>query len=118
MKIYVLNYNYEIMTEVIKYKFKMTKISKKLIKISQYKDFNDEQSTSTIPRDDTMYFSPIPTIFPRPIEKPIEILPNGKFRVTLKKDSENLKFFKTNLKEGCKCKSCWIQRKFELVTVF
>ena len=106
------------MTEVIKYKFKITKISRKLIKISKYEDFNDDNDTaSTIPRDDTIYFSPIPSIFPRPIEKPIEILPNGKFRVTLKKDSENIKFFKTNLKKGCKCKNCWIQRNFELVTV-
>lgn len=106
------------MTEVIKYKFKIKKISRNLIKISKYEDFNDDNDTaSAIPRNDTMYFSPIPTIFPRPIEKPIEILPNGKFRVTLKKDSENIKFFKTNLKKGCKCKNCWIQRNFELVTV-
>ena len=106
------------MTEVIKYKFKITKISRKLIKISKYEDFNDDNDTaSAIPGDDTIYFSPIPTIFPRPIEKPIEILPNGKYLVTLKKNSDNLKFFKTNLKKGCKCKNCWIQRNFELVTV-
>ena len=106
------------MTEVIKYKFKITKISKKLIKISKYEDFNDDNDTaSTIPDDDSIYFSPLPSIFPRPIEKPIEILPNGKYLVTLHKDSENLKFFRSKLKKGCKCKNCWIQRNFELVTV-
>ncbi len=99
------------MTEVTRYKIKITKISNKLIKISR-----DDNSASTIPYKKHVYLSGIPTIFPRPIEKPIEILPNGKFRVTLKKDSENLKFFRTNLKEGCRCKNCWIQRNFELVT--
>lgn len=99
------------MTEVTRYKFKITKISRKLIKI-----YGDDNSASTIPYKKPVYLSGISTIFPRPIEKPIEILPNGKFRVTLKKDSENLKFIKTNLKEGCRCKNCWIQRNFELVT--
>ena len=106
------------MTEVIKYKFKITKITRKIIKISKYEDFDDDNDTaSTIPRDYTIYFSPIPSIFPRPIEKPIEILSNGKYLVTLKKDSENLEFFNSKLKKGCKCKNCWIQRNFELVTV-
>lgn len=105
------------MTEVIKYKFKITKISRKIIKISKY-DFNDDNETaSSIPDDNSIYFSPIPSIFPRPIEKPIEILSNGKYLVTLKKDSENLEFFSSKFKKGCRCKSCWIQRNFELVTV-
>jgi hypothetical protein len=93
------------MTEVTKYKFKISKID----------DCNDDNYASTIKYNKPVYLSGIPTIFPRPIEKPIEILPNGKYRVTLKKNSENLKFFKTKLKKGCKCKNCWIQRNFELV---
>lgn len=105
------------MTDVMKYKFKITKISRKLIKISKIDYCDDNDTASSTPYDDSLYYSPIPTIFPRPIEKPIEILSNGKFRVTLKKNSENLEFFSSKLKKGCRCKSCWIQRNFELVTV-
>ena len=108
------------MSEVIQYQIKIMKVHKNnLEKVLTYncEVTSSNYNASTIPYNKKhVYLSGIPTIFPRPIEKPIEILPNGKFRVTLKKDSGNLKFFKTKLKEGCRCKNCWIQRNFELVT--
>ena len=105
------------MSEVIQYKIKIMKVSKnKVEKVFESKKINLNNETSSVPYKKPIYLSGVSSIFPRPIEKPIEILPNGKFRVTLKKDSGNMKFFKTNLKEGCKCKNCWIQRNFELVT--